>query len=80
LLTGLRRIITETPLKEVLPMAGLDHDLESLIIDLSATPLDQLSALDDEAISAVVRRRGGCESSAHAWSNDELVPPEPPGR
>ncbi|MFD0852212.1 hypothetical protein ACFQ07_08265 [Actinomadura adrarensis] len=56
-------------------MAGLDHELESVIIDLSDTSLDQLSALDDEALSAVTAcGDANRDGSAAFWSDDSRSP------
>jgi hypothetical protein len=58
-------------------MTGLDHELESVVIDLSATSLDRLSALDDEALSAVTACGGRSGDGSPAfWNSDTVQSPE----
>jgi hypothetical protein len=51
-------------------VAGLDNELESVIVDLSATSLEELATLDDEIIAAAL----GCDGSlsARLWNNDSM--------
>jgi len=56
-------------------MAGLDNDLESVIVDLSRTPLNELSVLSDEAIAAVVGCVGdSSDTSSRLWDRDGVSP------
>lgn len=52
-------------------MAGLDYELESVIVDLSPVPLNELSAMDNTAIAAMLRAAGALDdASARLWNND----------
>lgn len=54
-------------------MAGLDYELESVIVDLSATPLEELAALDDAVIAAISRCGG--DMSTRLWNLDKATAP-----
>ncbi|MFD0684437.1 hypothetical protein [Actinomadura fibrosa] len=57
-------------------MAGLDCDLESIIVDLSSTPLERLADLTDDVIAAATRCAGGShDASLPLWNNDGVQPP-----
>jgi hypothetical protein len=51
-------------------VARLDNKLESIIVDLSATSLEELATLDDDVIAATLGCVGGL--SARLWNNDSM--------
>ncbi|WP_433332872.1 hypothetical protein [Spirillospora sp. CA-294931] len=57
-------------------MAEFGRDLPSVIVDLSTTSLDELSALGEEVIAEVL---GGCgdirDETSRLWNNDEYGVP-----